>query len=153
MKITIPEAEVKQTKKTEKKPKAVVNKKATPKATKNNAKEPEVKEAPISVSTPAEQTTEEKPKKEPKITYASNGIPMGLGRPKGSCNKIPTTIKQGLIETYNAMGGQAWFLELAKTQPKEILKLMAKLIPTTVAGPDTEEKAEAIKINVNLVKQ
>ena len=53
----------------------------------------------------------------------------GRGRPKGSKNKNSVAIKQALSDSFEELGGKAWLLDLARTEPKTYAQLIDKVIP------------------------
>jgi hypothetical protein len=71
------------------------------------------------------------------------------GRPKGVPNKINATFKQDLLEAYKEMGGVAWLMEQMGTNPKAVLAIMARLMPTVLQGQDGVDGPEPIKITVS----
>lgn len=59
---------------------------------------------------------------------------MAIGRPKGSVNKVTKTIREAIIESFDAIGGAAWLKRLAEEDPKTYAMLIAKAMPTQVEG-------------------
>jgi hypothetical protein len=68
---------------------------------------------------------------------ATPGRPFAAGnpgRPKGTPNKLTTSIKAAFLEAFEQRGGVPALLAWADTEPTEFYKLAARLIPTEVAG-------------------
>jgi hypothetical protein len=60
----------------------------------------------------------------------------GMGRPKGSKNKSTAAVKTLLLAVNEKLGGEKAMLEWAKDNPTEFYKLLGRLIPQEVSGPD-----------------
>ena len=63
----------------------------------------------------------------------------GMGRPKGSPNKVHASMKQAIAEAFEQLGGTERMVQWAMEDPKhltEFYKLAARLIPveTQVSG-------------------
>lgn len=58
------------------------------------------------------------------------------GRPKGVPNKITTSIKAAFKEAFDEMGGAPALVKWGAENPTEFYKLVTKLIPTEITGPD-----------------
>jgi hypothetical protein len=63
----------------------------------------------------------------------------GMGRPKGSPNKVHASMKQAIAEAFEQLGGTERMVQWAMEDPKhltEFYKLAARLIPveTNVSG-------------------
>lgn len=56
----------------------------------------------------------------------------GLGRPKGSPNKISGSMKEMILGALEQAGGQAWLAKQANENPQAFMQLLAKLIPADV---------------------
>ena len=54
------------------------------------------------------------------------------GRPKGVPNKLSTTVKDNVIQVFNALGGHKGMAEWARENPTHFYNLYAKLIPQDV---------------------
>lgn len=61
----------------------------------------------------------------------------GKGRPAGSLNKLTTTIKMAMQESFDNIGGARWLEALAKNEPRTYAMLLAKIIPLQVVGDVT----------------
>lgn len=53
----------------------------------------------------------------------------GQGRPKGSVNKTTAALKEMLLGSLDAVGGQAYFEQQAKANPVAYMSMISKLIP------------------------
>ncbi len=64
----------------------------------------------------------------------------GKGRRKGVPNRITRTVRQAIEVAFENVGGQEWLEELARTDPRTFVVLLAKIIPNEikaeVSGPD-----------------
>lgn len=62
------------------------------------------------------------------------GHKASSGRPKGSPNKLTKTVREVLLETFNACqeDENLSMMALAKRDPTEFYKIAAKLIPTEI---------------------
>lgn len=70
----------------------------------------------------------------------------GMGRKKGSANKITTAIKEAIIAAANAAhddGMIGYLTKQAQENPTAFLPLLGKIIPTQIAG-DPESPVIAI---------
>ena len=52
------------------------------------------------------------------------------GRKKGGLNKVTSSIKQAVLDTFNELGGTTHMKKWAKKQPTEFYRLAGRLIPT-----------------------
>ena len=67
------------------------------------------------------------------------------GRPLGSKGKLPTDVKQALLEAFRRLNGgdpAGWFLELSEKNPKVFASLLARCIP--------QEVTATVSVNANL---
>lgn len=76
---------------------------------------------------------------ESKIEHKKRLTRAGLGRPKGSPNKVNASMKQAIAEAFEQLGGTQRMVQWAQEDPKhltEFYKLAARLIPveTQVTG-------------------
>ena len=55
----------------------------------------------------------------------------GLGRPKGSPNKVTASLKDALQEAFDELGATQWLVKLGQEEPKTFAMLLAKLLPPT----------------------
>ena len=56
------------------------------------------------------------------------------GRAPGVPNKLTRTIREAIIESFDAIGGAVWLKKLAEEDPKAYATLLAKAMPTQVEG-------------------
>ncbi len=56
----------------------------------------------------------------------------GRGRPKGSLNKVSSSIKQMILEALETAGGLNYLAEQAQTNPSAFLALLGRLVPAEV---------------------
>ena len=59
-----------------------------------------------------------------------------MGRPKGSKNKSTTAVKTLLLNVNDKLGGERAMLTWAQENQTEFYKLLGRLIPQEVSGPD-----------------
>ena len=62
--------------------------------------------------------------------------PGNPGRPKGAKNKLPSTAKENLQETFERIGGIESFSLWAAANPDKFYPIWAKILPTEVTGPE-----------------
>ena len=55
----------------------------------------------------------------------------GLGRPKGSPNRVTRSLKEALQMSFDELGGVQWLVELGRNEPRAFAMLLAKLLPPT----------------------
>ena len=67
------------------------------------------------------------------------------GRPKGSLNKTTRSIKEAVQQSFDEVGGSAYLVDLAKSDPKAYTHLVSKLIPT-------QSQVENIITDANLLE-
>lgn len=69
----------------------------------------------------------------------------GMGRKKGSVNKVPAKLKDMILNALNKAGGEEYLCEQARESPSAFLALIGKVLPTTLQG--TGEDGEiAVKL-------
>jgi hypothetical protein len=56
------------------------------------------------------------------------------GREKGSQNRITVDLKQAIINALDRVGGEAWFVSLARKDRRSFSSLIGKLLPTRLTG-------------------
>ena len=54
----------------------------------------------------------------------------GLGRPKGSPNKINAGVKSMILGALDELGGQAWLVQTARAEPRTFMVLLARILPS-----------------------
>lgn len=64
----------------------------------------------------------------------AGGKRPGAGRPKGSPNKVTTSMKEAFREAFDELGGSPALAKWAKANPTEFYKLSSKLIPIQLQG-------------------
>ena len=68
------------------------------------------------------------------------------GRPKGTPNKLPGTVKENIVCVFTRLGGTAAMARWAEENQTEFYKIYAKLLPTDVnLGGEV-----AVKLSVTL---
>ena len=56
----------------------------------------------------------------------------GMGRPKGSMNKTTASLKAAILEAFDGIGGAEWLRQLAESDAKAFVTLLAKLVPSEI---------------------
>ena len=56
----------------------------------------------------------------------------GMGRPKGSPNKITKTIREALEAAFHEAGAEEYLLRQAEANPQAFMTLLAKLLPAQI---------------------
>ena len=80
----------------------------------------------------SEQTTEPPRRR----GVPANLTNAGMGRPKGSKNKISLSIKEALIESFQRLGGVDYLEEQGRKNPVAYLMLLKSIMPLQVSGVD-----------------
>lgn len=57
-----------------------------------------------------------------------------MARPKGSPNVLTKTIREAILDSFEAIGGVKWLQKLAAEDPRSYSGLLAKAMPTQVEG-------------------
>ena len=78
-----------------------------------------------------DKQTDEKPNRDGKGHFLPGPRSAGPGRPKGSRNAVTMTIKDGIEEAYQQLGGVRWLVRLGQEEPKTFASLLLRLIPPT----------------------
>lgn len=60
----------------------------------------------------------------------------GPGRPKGSVNKTTAILKDAITGALEEVGGQAYLVKVAETDPRTFCTLIGKVLPMQVTGDD-----------------
>ena len=68
----------------------------------------------------------------------------GRGRPKGSKNFLKMEVQQMIYGALVAAGGVDYLVRQAEENPRTFLALVARLIPTRIAGGDAETTARPL---------
>lgn len=61
------------------------------------------------------------------------------GRPKGTPNKITKALKDAIEHAFIRVGGEAYLVRVAESDPKTFCALLAKLLPSELAVGDGNE--------------
>lgn len=77
----------------------------------------------------------------------------GMGRVKGSQNKITKALKDMILGALDDQdgGGQAYLTEQAKANPVAFMALLGKVLPITVAGDKENPLATISEVRVTYV--
>lgn len=74
-------------------------------------------------------------RKAPKTAFKKGqGKIPGSGRPKGTANKVTTSVKQALIEAFDQMGGIPSLVRWGRQNPTDFYKLWSRLLPIQITG-------------------
>lgn len=68
-----------------------------------------------------------------------SGLPKrGPGRPPGSPNKITADIRDAILKAFEEVGGSAYLVAQANSNPQAFMALLGKILPKdmTLSGPD-----------------
>lgn len=75
----------------------------------------------------------------------AKGVKTG-GRKKGTPNKLSLSVKESVMQTFVALGGDKGMADWAKDNQTEFYKIFAKLLPTEVTGPDGGDIAHSLTV-------
>ena len=82
---------------------------------------------------------------------AENLTNRGRGRPKGAPNKNTQAIKDMLLASLDAVGGQSYFMRQAEENPNAYMSLIGKIIPAEVknqiTGADGGPVQHSVKVS------
>jgi hypothetical protein len=56
------------------------------------------------------------------------------GRTKGTPNKINAAVKEAIIGAFNKVGGEAYLVKVAESDPRTFCALLGKVMPTQLTG-------------------
>lgn len=75
------------------------------------------------------------------------------GRPKGCPNKVTKSLKDMLLLTVDQLGGQKWFYEVAKSDPRAFMTMLAKIMPNvnTISG-SSDPNSTPLEIKISYTK-
>ncbi len=76
----------------------------------------------------------------------AKGVKTG-GRKAGTPNKISLSVKESVLKTFVAIGGDKAMATWAKENQTEFYKIFSKLLPTEVSGPDGAEIPVGIRVS------
>lgn len=62
------------------------------------------------------------------------GLPKTGGRQKGTPNKINAGLKESILAALDQVGGVAYLVEKAHSEPKAFMALLGRVLPMTIAG-------------------
>jgi hypothetical protein len=74
----------------------------------------------------------------------------GMGRPKGSSNKLTTTVKECIEHAFKGVGGAEYLMRQAEQNPTAFMTLLGKVIPAQVhaditsGGKSLQQMQEAV---------
>lgn len=87
-----------------------------------------------------------------KVEKSAKWIPpnAGKGRVKGVPNKVTNDVRQMLLASLNAVGGQQYLEEQATANPKAYLSLISKVIPQEVKSQITGSDGGPIQHSVKV---
>ena len=71
-----------------------------------------------------------------KQTSTAKRLPpnAGKGQNKGSPNKVTKTLKEALLASFETLGGEAWLVQLAESDPKAYASLLGRLVPSEISA-------------------
>lgn len=76
----------------------------------------------------------------------------GLGRKKGSKNKIPADVRQAFLETFNELGGTQGLTAWALENPSIFYQTISKMVKDLRPKEDEQDKPEVIVNFINTDK-
>ena len=68
----------------------------------------------------------------------------GMGRPKGSPNKITKTIRDALEAAFHEAGAEEYLLRQAEANPQAFMTLLAKLLPAQIMAEVSTADASSV---------
>ena len=68
----------------------------------------------------------------------------GMGRPKGSPNKITKTIREALEAAFHEAGAEEYLLRQAEANPQAFMTLLAKLLPAQIQAEVSTADASSV---------
>ncbi len=77
----------------------------------------------------------------------------GMGRPPGSPNKTTASLKAAILEAFDEIGGAEWLKDLAESDPKAFVSLLARLIPSEVSADITSTTLPGLPDNLTFVPE
>ena len=105
----------------------------------------------------------------PVTEKASNVVPItdrptrrkppraGMGRPKGSQNKISRSVREAIESAFVKVGGDDYLVEVARTEPAVFCALLARLLLVQASrtesrvGPDTTGTLSAVSQRIRML--
>ena len=74
-----------------------------------------------------------------RFEHGGRGGPRaGAGRPPGAQNKVPLALKQMILNSLERVGGEEYLAKLAIENSSAFASLLGKVLPTTLATPETD---------------
>lgn len=73
------------------------------------------------------------------------GKPNVEGRPKGSQNKFTRSVREAFQLAFEELGGVPALVQWGRENPTDFYKLLARLIPVEVTGPNGKELSITVK--------
>jgi hypothetical protein len=58
------------------------------------------------------------------------------GRPKGIPNKLTSTLRSAIESAFDEVGGKAYLVRIAESDPRTFLALLGRVLPLQVVTPD-----------------
>ena len=68
----------------------------------------------------------------------------GMGRPKGSPNKITKTIREAIEAAFSQAGAEEYLLRQAEANPQAFMTLLAKLLPAQIMAEVSTADASSV---------
>ncbi len=68
------------------------------------------------------------------------------GRPRGAKSRTSAAVKEALLRAFDEVGGEAWLVKLAKSDPRTFAVLLGKVLPREVGVAVSEREGLAEKI-------
>lgn len=66
-------------------------------------------------------------------------MPKPAHRPKGSPNKVPSLVKDMIVQALQEEGGVAWLRTLARDEPVAFATLVGKVLPLQITGANGKD--------------
>lgn len=80
--------------------------------------------------------------------FMSGGKREGAGRPLGSLNKIPSVLKDMILQALDDAGGVEYLRQQAVENPTAFLALIGKVLPMQITGGEGKEIVLQVITNV-----
>lgn len=61
------------------------------------------------------------------------------GRQKGTPNKLTTTIREAILQSFENLGGSEYLETMARIEPVAYMTLLGKVLPTQLTGLEDED--------------
>jgi len=92
--------------------------------------------------------------KEKKVSARKMPPRAGMGRPKGSLNKVTTSVKEAIEAAFSGVGGHEYLMRQAEENPVAFMSLLGKIIPARVHAELTGKNGgaiETVSLNVKML--